>query len=78
MTRLESFKELVRSHGHLLTLGEILRTEHAAEYRKQITRLRHEGWSVVCVHDRTSPGRNSYGFIETVAVHVEKGQRCFA
>lgn len=74
MTQLDSYKQFVRDNGHRLTLGAILQTHYAAEYRKLHTFLRRDGWSVVCVHDRTAPGRNGYGFIEPDAT----GQRMLA
>jgi hypothetical protein len=64
MSQLESYKQLVRDHGWNMTLGEILRTPYAAEYRKLNCLLRREGWSVVCVQNKVNPGQNGYGFVE--------------
>jgi hypothetical protein len=64
MTRLEDFKQLVRSWGHRFFLGDILRTPHAAEYRKMATLLRNEGWLVHVSLNRKSPAMNLYTFVE--------------
>ena len=64
MTQLTAYKSFVRECRWNLTLGQILRTTFAAEYRKLHTLLRHEGWKVVCVINRKAPGGNTYGFIE--------------
>lgn len=66
MTQLDSFRQFVIDHGYHLTLGEMLRSPHAAEYRKEITFLRQEGWSVIVHLNRKSPSENYYTFLAPV------------
>ena len=76
MTQLQSYTAFVSGHGYRVTLGEILRTEFAAEYRKQNTLLRHDGWKVE-VELRKPAGENVYTFQRPVQTD-QNGQRMFA
>lgn len=74
MNQLEAFKHFVAAHGYRLTLGEMLRSSHAAEYRKMATLLRHEGWEVIVDQNRSEPGGNIYTFAKPAEVKVEDAQ----
>ena len=79
MSQLDDFKDFVALHGFTMTLGDFLRSHHAAEYRKQCTLLRHEGWTVEVDIDRSRPGANVYRFFPPAHVTVcQDGQRAFA
>lgn len=39
---------LFAEHGNVLTLGQIMRTTLAAEYRARFTELRREGYVIAC------------------------------
>jgi len=75
MTQLSDFKDFIALNGYCLTLGDFLRSPYAAEYRKECTLLRHEGWTVEVDIDRSAPGANFYRFFPPVQVEVVNGQR---
>jgi hypothetical protein len=77
VTHSQAFKDFVSMNGFCLTLGDFLSSKWAAEYRKECTLLRHEGWMVEVEIDRSSPGANVYRFFPPV--QTESGiQRCLA
>ena len=71
MTQLEAFKYFIAAHGYRVTLGEMLRSSHAAEYRKMATFLRREGWIVTVKINRLAPGENLYTFTAPVLAAVD-------
>jgi len=46
MTQRELLLEMFKNHGNCLTLGQIMQTTLAAEYRARFTELRHEGFTI--------------------------------
>lgn len=72
MTQFQAYKNFVRIHDFRLTLGEILRTDFSAEYRKLHTFLRRESWLVECLHNRNAPGSNIYIFTEPLDAITDK------
>ena len=44
--------KLFETNGNRLTLGEIMQTSLAAEYRARMTELRGAGWSITCERRR--------------------------
>jgi len=62
MTTLEQYVDFIDQRGPMITLGEILDTKHAAEYRKQHTLLRKIGWKVTVLLNKKAPGLNLYTF----------------
>ena len=64
MTQSESLIDLFRQNGGRLTLGQIMQTTLAAEYRARISELRREGYSIECQINRKSPSENVYRLTE--------------
>jgi hypothetical protein len=60
MTQKEHLLDLFRQNGNLLTLGQIMNTPFAAEYRVRFTELRREGYRIECASNRKCPSRNLY------------------
>ena len=64
MNSTESFEQFWIDSGYQLTLGEILNTHFAAEYRKHISLLRPKyqtmGYQIKCQINRKEPGKNLY------------------
>ena len=54
MTQREQLLNLFQANGNRLTLGQILNTTLAAEYRARITELRHEGYIITLERGKTS------------------------
>lgn len=48
MTQYQQILELFRANGNRITLGQIMQTTLAAEYRARISELRHQGYVIVC------------------------------
>lgn len=48
MTQHEQLIDLFRRNGNKITLGQILNTTLAAEYRARMTDLRKEGYVITC------------------------------
>jgi hypothetical protein len=63
MSQKQDLLALFRSNGNQLTLGQILNTFLAAEYRARMTDLRKEGYVIVCERG-TNPSQNVYRLIE--------------
>lgn len=67
---------LFRTNRHHLSLGEILATSLAAEYRARFTDLRRDGYRIECVRHPESPSKNLYVLHEKEEMVFEKtGQR---
>lgn len=64
MTSIESFEQFWIDSGYQLTLGEILKTHFAAEYRKYISLLRPkyeaQGYKIKVILNRKEPSKNLY------------------
>lgn len=60
MSQKESILEFFRLNGDRLTLGQILKTHHAAEYRKWFSILRGEGYRIECKRNNKAPSENLY------------------
>lgn len=60
MTQKEYLLELFFTHGRMLTLGQILKTRLAAEYRARMSDLRRMGFKIFCNEDVKRPSRNIY------------------
>lgn len=48
MTQHEQLIELFRRNGYRVTLGQIMQTTLAAEYRARMTELRKDGFVILC------------------------------
>lgn len=59
MTQEERLLQMFRDRGNKLTLGEIMQTTLAAEYRARMTDLRHRGYIIECER-RQPPSLNLY------------------
>ena len=71
MTQREQLLTLFRQNGNRLTLGQILNTTLAAEYRARMTDLRHEDYTITCTKGKT-PSQNLYQLIEPIRFEVEE------
>lgn len=57
--------KLFRANGGRLTLGQIMKTHLAAEYRARISDARRDGYVILCDDkDKPSPSENVYILIE--------------
>jgi len=66
MTQLERYESFIRSRGCQVTLGEILRTEFSAEYRRLNIEMRDDlGWFYTVELSRKH-GANVYTFLPPV------------
>lgn len=63
MTQHEMLLDLFRRNNHKLTLGQILNTTLAAEYRARMTELRREGFIITCTKGKKS-SENTYALCE--------------
>lgn len=73
MTQTEWLIELFRRNGFRLTLGQIMRSTLAAEYRARMSELRQKGF-VITVQRGTIPSENVY----TMECPDPSGQMRFA
>jgi hypothetical protein len=48
MTQHAYLLEMFRTHGGMVTLGQIMQTTLAAEYRARISELRRQGFVITC------------------------------
>lgn len=65
MTQKQMMLELFRKNNNVLTLGQILQTTLAAEYRARITDLRHDGYVIECARNKT-PSKNTYTLVNII------------
>lgn len=78
MTQRQHLIALFKEHGNTLTLGQILQTTLAAEYRARMTELRHEGYTIRCYKIKgKGPSENVYWLTEPVKFEAS-GQAVFA
>lgn len=63
MSQKQDLLEMFRAFEGRITLGMIMRTTLAAEYRARITELRHEGYRVDFKRGAT-PSENLYTLVE--------------
>lgn len=63
MTQHEQLLDLFRRNGLKITLGQIMQTTLAAEYRARISELRREGYVIYCEKGRTASA-NTYTLVE--------------
>lgn len=66
MSQREELLILFRRNGNRVTLGQILNTQLAAEYRARITELRHAGYAIALERGKTA-GENIYRLYEREA-----------
>ena len=59
MSQRNRLLDLFNIYGGKLTLGQIMKTDLAAEYRAQISELRNEGHRIECIKGPT-PSENVY------------------
>ena len=59
MTQHQQLIGLFQQFGYRVTLGQILRTTLAAEYRARMTELRRAGWTIDCIKGKTA-SENEY------------------
>lgn len=60
MSDTQEFRHWIEDRGGKATLGEILNTHFAAEYRKHASLLRREGYTIECVMNHKEPSKNLY------------------
>lgn len=73
MTQHEQLLALFRRHGNAITLGQIMQTTLAAEYRARMTELRKQGYVITCQKSKKASD-NLYTLFEPDAA----GQLAFA
>lgn len=74
MTQREQLLKLFRDNGGRVTLGVIMQTTLAAEYRARMTELRREGYGVVLERGKKA-SENRYTLVEKlVFVEEQNGQ----
>lgn len=66
MTQHEQLIDLFRRHGYRITLGQILNTTLAAEYRARMTDLRKRGFTIICEKGKRA-SENMYVMVEPEA-----------
>jgi len=66
MTQHEQLIDLFRRNGNRLTLGQILQTTLAAEYRARMTDLRKLGYTILCAKGKRA-SENLYTMAEPEA-----------
>lgn len=59
MSQITDLLDLFIAHGHKLTLGQILQTRLAAEYRARMTDLRKQGFTITLERGKR-PSDNTY------------------
>lgn len=65
MSQKSDLLKYFRANGNRLTLGQILNTKLAAEYRARITDLRGDGYVIICDDkNKPNPSENVYTLIE--------------
>lgn len=77
LSGMEDMIRMVRERGYRLTLGEILNTHHAAEYRKHFSLMRRQGWTVHVDRDNAHPSNNLYTFKEPPAAEPPQVRATF-
>lgn len=73
MTQHDQLIQFFERHGWQVTLGQILQTTLAAEYRARMTDLRKRGFTILCQKGKT-PSENTY----TMVAPETTGQMRFA
>lgn len=58
-TQVQRLLEMFESHDRQITLGQIMQTTLAAEYRARMTDLRRKGYTIQCIRGET-PSQNLY------------------
>lgn len=72
MTQHEQLIDLFQRNGWRVTLGQIMQTTLAAEYRARISDLRRQGFTILCEKGK-NPSDNTY----TMIAPDESGQMRF-
>jgi len=60
VTETDHYYNFLKDHNFTVTLGEIMQTRFACEYRKHNTLLRGKGFDVKCERNSQDPSRNVY------------------
>lgn len=63
MTQRERLLSLFAENGNRLTLGQIMGTTLAAEYRARLSEMRRDGYRIECVKGK-HPSENTYHLTE--------------
>ena len=63
MTQKQQLLNLFKENHNVLTLGQILQTNLAAEYRARMTDLRNQGTQILFSRGKT-PSQNTYTLLE--------------
>lgn len=71
MTDTDNYLKFLLERGSV-TLGEILKTHFAAEYRKHNTFLRHRGFQITCERNGMEPSKNRYTIKPPVKFEIEQ------
>ena len=66
MRQIDQLLEMFRMNKGSITLGQIMQTTLAAEYRARMTDLRHEGYVITLERGKTA-SNNRYTLIEPEA-----------
>ena len=75
MTQKEQLLKLFADNGNQITLGMIMKTTLAAEYRARISELRNANYEILCTIDKDEPNNNLYtlyGEIDKKPLSIEK------
>ena len=74
-TQKQRLLKLFADNGNQLSLGMIMQTDLAAEYRARISDLRNEGHEILCTIDHKEPSNNLYTYygkkLPTPETHTE-------
>ena len=74
MTQCEQVVALFKENGNILTLGKIMQTTLAAEYRARFSNLRKQGYQIELIfQDKKYPSHNTYRLLAPVKFE-ESGQ----
>ncbi len=73
MSQYKDALEFFRQNGNRVTLGQIMQTSLACEYRKLFSMMRGEGYQIQCKLNRKEPSLNEY----TCVPPTQSGQMRF-
>lgn len=68
----EQLLKMFRDNDNVLTLGQIMDTDHACEYRKNISLLRKDNYEITCTINAKVPSENIYMLIESKTETVKE------
>jgi len=73
LTQRQHLLQLFHENGNRLTLGQILKTTLAAEYRARLSEMRRDNYIITCTKGET-PSQNLYVLTEPVQYQFDGPQ----